>query len=180
MSLLTYLLSGMGPESENFIYNYVEQFTFNNFDDKNKIFYQFKELFAITLKQNNVRKNNVFDMSKNEMPTSEYNLINTNAKTIIVVWNFSQYIGEKQEKDKHVMSSVFENTKKTLSNIDVMTLLYESYNNSVKSSVIEHTNSQFFRGFYYVLNGIDIIETNNELYIYPHFIVNVSEHLYEK
>lgn len=170
MSLLKYLLSGYGPESEMFIDKYVEQFNFINHDSKFAQFVQFDELYKFSPTSNITKKGSqIFDIMKNDMPNKIYEMIKTNAKNIMVTWNFDKYTGyENKLKNLTKCSDTFTNDKTTLTNFNIVECIYESFNRSMLKHIESHVESQFYTKIHYYIDGFNTFENNGVLYIFVH------------
>ena len=178
MSLMSYLLSGMGPESEHFIDCNVENFHFLNTDVKHTTFIKFDELYEfipknkiMTYEKSTKEGKQICDFIENELPKIEIDFIKTSATQIIIEWKFERYI-RWHNKGKNIirLTSNYNININNISNIDVINFLYKSFNENIKDHIIEHMNTQFYRQNYEYLIGIDYVVYDEVLYIYPHFI----------
>lgn len=168
-SLLTYLLSGYGPESEMFIDQNVYQFKFLNTTNKESQLINLENFYGFKIEKNVTNKGKyIYDITKNEIINGETFFVKTNNKKIEVIWKFDNYLSEAN-RGKNVQTIVTTHETEFI-NVDIMKFIKSSYDESMKDIVNEHLKKQFVKCIYYYIDGVDILETKQSLQLYPHFI----------
>lgn len=173
MSLINYLLSGYGPESEIFIENHVPKFKFINYKDKNMKYFQLNNIITFFSKSEYTKNNKqIYDITKNKLPKIANNIVveNNTSKTI-VYFKYSHYIKYNEIFDNLVETSrIFDLSNSNVSCNDIINFISETFNTDIKKS-FKYENcdcdpwlklNQRLAGFYYY-------SYNNILHIYPNF-----------
>lgn len=168
-SLLTYLLSGYGPESEMFIDEYVYRFEFLNTNNEETKLIKLENFYGFKIEKNVTNKGKyIYDITKNEIINGETFFMETNRKKIEVIWKFDNYLREvNRGKNVQTIVTTYETE---FVNVDVMKFIKLSYDESMKDIVCEHLKKQFVKCIYYYIDGVNILETKQSLQLYPHFI----------
>lgn len=172
---LKYLLSGLGPLSEEYIYQCVEIFYFLNTNEPNAKFCKFNEIYGFyeseTITQKGVPVNDI--TNENCKKVTQCKKLICNPKKITVIWEYSvKYPYCDIEPNVKYIKYECDMTNVKTSNLNIADYICKSFNESVKNITDEHTKSEHFkfRGFKYYLIGFKYQLIKNVLYVYPHFI----------
>ena len=176
ISLFDLLLNGITPMSEIFIDQYVQQFVFINSKMKPVTFIELDEIYSFTDVTKKKTKNGkcIFNIMNNQLPTYKKTLFKTSAKKAIVEWKFDRYLGLSNKGisiSRYI--SQFDIHEPSISNIDIIHFLFESFNENIKEHVVNHIEIPIVTRIYYYLSGIKYWVCDDILFIYPHFILNV-------